>query len=387
MKKRLAILGSTGSIGRQALQVVDEQSEYFEVEVLTAFQNIELLVEQAKKYKPNVVVVGNDEYYHQVFDILDPLDIQVYAGEKAIEQVVEMESIDLVVMAIVGFAGLKPTLAALENRKTVALANKEALVVAGQIISETSLRKNAHIIPIDSEHSAIFQCLMGEMNNPVQKIILTASGGPFLDFSEEEIENVTAEQALNHPTWNMGDKVSIDSATMINKGLEAIEAKWLFDLKPEQIEVLIHPQSLVHSMVYFEDASVKAQMGEPDMRIPIQFAMTYPNRLKNNINRLDLIKAGKLEFQVADLKKFSNLALAFEALKIGGNKPCVLNASNEVAVQAFLLNKIGFTDISKVVEWGLENIDFIKTPSLDQLFETDFEARNKANEFIKTLRN
>lgn len=387
MKKRLAILGSTGSIGRQALQVVDEQSEYFEVEVLTAFQNIELLVEQAKKYKPNVVVVGNAEYYHQVFDVLDPLDIQVYAGEKAIEQIVEMDSIDLVVMAIVGFAGLKPTLAALENRKTVALANKEALVVAGQIISETSLRKNAHIIPIDSEHSAIFQCLMGEMNNPVQKIILTASGGPFLDFSEEEIKNVTAKQALNHPIWNMGDKVSIDSATMINKGLEAIEAKWLFDLKPEQIEVLIHPQSLVHSMVYFEDASVKAQMGEPDMRIPIQFAMSYPMRLKNNINRLDLIKAGKLEFQVADLKKFSNLALAFEALKIGGNKPCVLNASNEVAVQAFLLNKIGFTSISKVIEWGLENINFIKNPSLDQLFETDFEARKKANEFIKTLRN
>jgi len=387
LKKRLAILGSTGSIGRQALQVVDEQSEYFEVEVLTAFQNIELLVEQAKKYKPNVVVVGNGKYYNQVFDVLDPLDIQVYAGEKAIEQVVEMDSIDLVVMAIVGFAGLKPTLAALENRKTVALANKEALVVAGQIISEKSLRKNAHIIPIDSEHSAIFQCLMGEMNNPVQKIILTASGGPFLDFSEEEIKNVTAKQALNHPTWNMGDKVSIDSATMINKGLEAIEAKWLFDLKPEQIEVLIQPQSLVHSMVYFEDASVKAQMGEPDMRIPIQFAMSYPMRLKNSIKRLDLIKAGKLEFQVADLKKFSNLALAFEALKIGGNKPCVLNASNEVAVQAFLLNKIGFTSISKVIEWGLENTDFIKNPSLDQLFETDFEARKKANEFIKTLRN
>ncbi|PLX06703.1 MAG: 1-deoxy-D-xylulose-5-phosphate reductoisomerase [Marinilabiliales bacterium] len=387
MKKRLAILGSTGSIGKQALQVVDEQSEYFEVEALTAFQNIELLVEQAKKYKPNVVVVGNEEYYHQVFDELDPLDIQVYAGEKAIEQIVEMDSIDLVVMAIVGFAGLKPTLAALENRKTVALANKEALVVAGQIISETSLRKNAHIIPIDSEHSAIFQCLMGEMNNPVQKIILTASGGPFLDFTEEEIKNVTAKQALKHPTWNMGDKVSIDSATMINKGLEAIEAKWLFDLKPEQIEVVIHPQSLVHSMVYFEDASVKAQMGEPDMRVPIQFAMTYPNRLKNSIKRLDLIKAGKLEFQVADLKKFSNLALAFEALKIGGNMPCVLNASNEVAVQAFLLNKIGFTDISTVIEWSIENIDFINKPTLNQLFETDYEARKKANEFIKTIRN
>ena len=387
MKKRLAILGSTGSIGKQALQVVDEQSEYFEVEALTAFQNIELLVEQAKKYKPNVVVVGNEEYYHQVFDELDPLDIQVYAGEKAIEQIVEMDSIDLVVMAIVGFAGLKPTLAALENKKTVALANKEALVVAGQIISETSLRKNAHIIPIDSEHSAIFQCLMGEMNNPVQKIILTASGGPFLDFTEEEIKNVTAKQALKHPTWNMGDKVSIDSATMINKGLEAIEAKWLFDLKPEQIEVVIHPQSLVHSMVYFEDASVKAQMGEPDMRVPIQFAMTYPNRLKNSIKRLDLIKAGKLEFQVADLKKFSNLALAFEALKIGGNMPCVLNASNEVAVQAFLLNKIGFTDISTVIEWSIENIDFINKPTLNQLFETDYEARKKANEFIKTIRN
>ncbi|NOY50333.1 MAG: 1-deoxy-D-xylulose-5-phosphate reductoisomerase [Chlorobi bacterium] len=385
MKKRIAILGSTGSIGTQALQVVKEQKDHFEVEVLTANQNVNLLIEQAVKFKPNVVVVGNEDLYSEVFDALDPHDIQVYAGSKAIEQIVEMDSIDLVLMAIVGFAGLKPTLAALENRKTVALANKECLVVAGHLISETSLRKNAHIIPVDSEHSAIFQCLMGEMNNPVQKVILTASGGPFLNYSPAQLSQVTAKQALAHPVWNMGNKVTIDSASMMNKGMEAIEAKWLFDLKPGQIEIMIHPQSIIHSMVYFEDATVKAQMGEADMRIPIQFAMTYPNRLKNSIKRLDLTSPGHLDFQVPDIKKFINLALAFEAMKIGGNKPCVLNAANEIGVEAFLMGRISFTDISRIVENGLSKMELISKPSMDQLVETDFESRQKAKEFIKTI--
>ena len=385
MKKRIAILGSTGSIGTQALNVIEEQQQHFEIEVLTAYNNTDLLIRQAKKFKPNVVVIGNDNEYNKVFDALDPLDIQVYAGEKAIEQVVEMESIDLVLMAIVGFAGLKPTLAALESRKSVALANKECLVVGGRIISEISLRKNAHIIPVDSEHSAIFQCLMGEMNNPVQKILLTASGGPFLNLSHDELKKVTAKQALAHPVWNMGDKVTIDSASMMNKGLEAIEAKWLFDLKPEQIEVIIHPQSVIHSMVFFEDASVKSQMGVADMRIPIQFAMTYPNRLKNNISRLNLTEIDKLDFQQPDIKKFSNLALAFQAMEKGGNNPCVLNAANEIAVEAFLNNRIGFTQISNVVENTLFNIDFIEKPSIEDLFETDLKSRHKAIEYIKTI--
>lgn len=385
MKKKIAILGSTGSIGTQALQVVEEHNDYLQVEVLTAYENSDLLIRQAIQHKPNVVVIGDDNHYSKVFDALDKLDIQVYAGSKAIEQVLEMDSIDMVLMAIVGFKALKPIMSALEYKKPIALANKESLVVAGSIVSATSLRTNTRIIPVDSEHSAIFQCLMGELNNPIKKVVLTASGGPFLGFNERELENVTAKQALNHPNWNMGDKVSIDSATLMNKGLEAIEAKWLFDLKPEQLEVLIHPQSIVHSLVYFEDASVKAQLSQPDMRIPIQFALTYPNRLKNSINELDLLKLNRLDFGLPDTKNFSNLALAFEAMRIGGNKPCVLNAANEVAVQAFLLGKIGFTGISRVVEKSLNESSFVKSPSLDDLFEIDFEAREKANEIIKKL--
>lgn len=385
MKKRIALLGSTGSIGTQALQIIDEQSEAFEVEVLTAYENVDLLIKQALLYKPNVVVIGNDDYYLKVFDALDPHDIQVYAGSKAIEQVVEMDTIDIVLMAIVGFSALKPVLAALENKKTIALANKESLVVAGHLVSETSLRTHTRIIPVDSEHSAIFQCLMGELNNPIHKIILTASGGPFLGFSKKQLETVTAKQALNHPNWNMGNKVTIDSASLMNKGLELMEAKWLFDLKPEQMEVLVHPQSIVHSMVYFEDSSIKAQLSVPDMRIPIQFALTYPNRLKNSIEQLDLFKAKHLDFEQPDTKNFSNLALAFEAMKTGGNMPCVLNASNEVAVDAFLAGEIGFCQMSNVVEQSLEKIDFINNPSLDELYETDFEARIKANELIKKL--
>lgn len=385
MKKKIAILGSTGSIGTQALQIVDEHPDKFQVEVLTANNNWSLLIQQALKYKPNVVVIGNDDHYNNVFDALDSHDIQIYAGSKAIEQVVEMDSIDIVLMAIVGFSALKPVLAALENKKTVALANKECLVVAGNIVSETALRTSTRIVPVDSEHSAIFQCLMGELNNPINKILLTASGGPFLGFSEKQLESVTAKQALNHPNWNMGNKVTIDSASMMNKGLEMIEAKWLFDLKPEQIEVVIHPQSIIHSMVYFEDSSVKAQLSQPDMRIPIQFALTYPNRLKNSIKQLDLLKLKHLDFELPDTKKFSNLALAFEAMKMGGNKPCVLNAANEVVVKSFLNEEIGFLQMSKVVEQMLEKSDFIKNPSLEELFQTDLEAREKANELIKKI--
>jgi 1-deoxy-D-xylulose-5-phosphate reductoisomerase len=385
LKKKIAILGSTGSIGTQALQIVDEHPDKFQVEVLTANNNWSLLIQQALKYKPNVVVIGNDDHYNNVFDALDSHDIQIYAGSKAIEQVVEMDSIDIVLMAIVGFSALKPVLAALENKKTVALANKECLVVAGNIVSETALRTSTRIVPVDSEHSAIFQCLMGELNNPINKILLTASGGPFLGFSEKQLESVTAKQALNHPNWNMGNKVTIDSASMMNKGLEMIEAKWLFDLKPEQIEVVIHPQSIIHSMVYFEDSSVKAQLSQPDMRIPIQFALTYPNRLKNSIKQLDLLKLKHLDFELPDTKKFSNLALAFEAMKMGGNKPCVLNAANEVVVKSFLNEEIGFLQMSKVVEQMLEKSDFIKNPSLEELFQTDLEAREKANELIKKI--
>ncbi len=378
-------MGSTGSVGTQALQIIEEQTDYFQVEVLTAFENSKLLIEQAIRYKPNVVVIGNDNYYQEVFDALDPQNIQVYAGEKAIEQVVEMDTIDMVLMAIVGFNALKPLLAAIENKKPIALANKESLVVAGQIISERALQAGTQIIPVDSEHSAIFQSLMGELNNPISKIVLTASGGPFLNYSFNELKNVSVKQALNHPNWKMGNKVSIDSATMMNKGFEAIAAKWLFDLKPHQIEMIIHQQSIVHSFVYFADATVKATLSQPDMRIPIQFALTYPNRLENSLEQLDLLKIAKLEFAEIDTKKFINLALAFEAMKAGGNTPCVLNASNELAVHAFLSGRIGFVEISKVVEQSLSKMSLIQKPSLDELFQTDFETRKKAEEIINKL--
>ena len=375
-------MGSTGSVGIQALQIIEEQHDYFQAEVLTGFDNSKLLIQQAIKFQPNVVVIGNDNHYKEVFDALDSLDIQVYSGEKAIEQVLEMDTIDMVLLAIVGFNALKPLLVALENKKPIALANKESLVVAGQIISERALESGTKIIPVDSEHSAIFQSLMGEFNNPIQKIVLTASGGPFLNLGINELETVTVKQALNHPNWDMGDKVSIDSATMMNKGFEAIAAKWLFDLNPEQIEVVLHPQSIVHSFVYFSDASVKAQFSVSDMRIPIQFALAYPNRLKNSLEQLDLLKIAKMEFAKIDTEKFSNLALAFEALKLGGNIPCVLNASNEIAVKAFLSGRIGFMQIGKIVEQSIQMFSAISKPTLNDLFETDFEARIKAEEII-----
>ena len=386
MKKRIAILGSTGSIGTQALEVVKAHIDLFVVEVLTAYDNFDLLIRQAVEFKPNAVVIGNDDHYQKVREALDPLNIHVYAGDDAIQQIVEMESIDLVLMAIVGFKGLNPTINALNNRKPLAMANKESLVIAGDIVASTALKTGTPIIPVDSEHSAIFQCLMGELNNPVEKVMLTASGGPFRGYTKEALTKVTAKESLAHPNWKMGDKVSVDSATLINKGLEAIEAKWLFGLQPSQIEVIIHPQSIVHSLVYFTDSSVKAQLSIPDMRLPIQFALSYPNRLGNNLPSLDLLQISALTFEQPDIEIFRNLALAFEAMKKGGNTPCILNAANETAVDAFLHDRIGFVNIPEVIEKCIEQIPFIEKSGMEDYVETDNITRIKANEFIKTIR-
>ncbi len=383
MKKRVAILGSTGSIGTQALSVIDEQYELFTIEVLTANSNSKLLINQAIKYLPNVVVIGNKDFYPVVRDALESYDIKVYAGEDAISQVMEMDNIDIALIGIVGIHSLNPILSALKNKKKIALANKESLVVAGELISKTAVKYGGQIIPVDSEHSAIFQCLMGELDNPIDKIVLTASGGPFLDKSIDYIKNVTPNQALNHPTWNMGNKVSVDSATLMNKGLEAIEAHWLFDINPNKIEVIIHPQSIIHSLVYFTDRSVKTQLSFPDMRIPIQFALTYPHRVKSSFQSLDLLQTGTLNFLPPDVKKFRNLALAFKALEMGGNMPCILNAANDVAVQAFLDEKIGLLQISDIVEESMNLIPRIELPTLSDYFETDIQTRKKAIELIK----
>ncbi len=383
MKKRIAIFGSTGSVGRQALEVIEAQNEHFEVEALTANRNYELLIRQAIEYKPNVVVIGQDEHYQQVFDALDPFDIKVYAGNNTLEQITEMDSIDQVLMAIVGFAGLKPTIAAIRNKKPIALANKESLVVAGGIISKEVIENKVQIIPVDSELSAIYQCLMGEYNNPVKKIVLTASGGPFRGFSKEQLQDVTLNDALKHPTWKMGSKVTIDSATLMNKGLEIIETYWLFGIPPAQIEVVVHPQSIVHSFVYFVDGSVKAQLSQPDMRIPIQFALSYPDRLNNSLKELDLVAQKALTFEKPDIEIFRNLALAFEALEKGGNMPCILNAANEISVQAFLTEQIGFMEIPDVIERCIRQAHFIPNPSLDDIFQSDQETRLIAKENIK----
>jgi 1-deoxy-D-xylulose-5-phosphate reductoisomerase len=382
MKKRIAILGSTGSIGRQALEVIREQINFFDVEVLTALNNADLLIQQAIEFKPNAVVIGNEAHCQKVKVALEPLFIKVYAGEKALLQVLEMETIDLVLLAISGFSGLKPALTALENKKPLALANKESMVVAGELLRKAALENSTPVIPVDSEPSAIFQCLSGEGNNIIEKVVLTASGGPFLNFSEKELENVTPAEAFQHPTWKMGDKVTVDSASLMNKGLEAIEASWLFNLKPEQIEVAIHPQSIVHSLVYFADGSVKAQLSQPDMRIPIQYALTYPARIDNKLPRLNLLETGNLTFQKPDTKKFRNLALAFEALEKGGNMPCILNAANELAVQAFLNKQIKFIDIPKLVEMCLQEMVFIKNPVLADILETDRLTRMMAQQII-----
>ncbi|PZR30924.1 MAG: 1-deoxy-D-xylulose-5-phosphate reductoisomerase [Azospira oryzae] len=382
-KKRIAILGSTGSIGTQALDVIASHPDFFEVEVLTAQNNAALLIEQAKQFKPNAVVIANNDHYAQVKAALDPLDIKVYAGENALASIVQMDTIDLVLTALVGYSGLKPTIKAIEAGKNIALANKETLVVAGELITRLAKDKGINIYPVDSEHSAIFQCIVGEFHNPIEKIILTASGGPFRGKKREELVNMTKAQALKHPNWTMGAKVTIDSATLMNKGLEVIEAKWLFGLKPEQVEVIVHPQSIVHSLVQFEDGSIKAQLGLPDMRLPIQFAMTYPQRLKSNFPRFDFTAYPALTFEKPDMETFRNLALAFEAMQRAGNMPCVLNAANEVVVSEFLKDNIGFLKMSEVVEQCLLKMDFIANPSYEDYVATDKETRIKAFELIK----
>ncbi len=383
MKKRIAILGSTGSIGTQALEVVAAHPDAFEVEVLTAQNNAALLIEQAKQFTPNAVVIVNEDLYAEVKEVLDPLDIKVYAGEKALASVVEMDTIDLVLTALVGYSGVLPTIKAIEAGKNIALANKETLVVAGELITKLAEEKGVNIYPVDSEHSAIFQCLVGEFHNPIEKIILTASGGPFRGKTIQELESVTKAQALKHPNWTMGAKVTIDSASLMNKGLEVIEAKWLFGLSQEQVEVIVHPQSIIHSLVQFEDGSMKAQLGLPDMRLPIQFAMTYPDRLPSKFPRFDFLNYPSFTFEKPDLKTFRNLALAFEALKRGGNMPCVLNAANEIAVAAFLDDRVSFLGMSAIVERCMEKMDYVANPAYDDYVQTDKMTRSKALEFIK----
>lgn len=381
-KKHIAILGSTGSIGTQALEVIEAHPEAFQVEVLTAQNNVDLLIEQAKKFNPNAVVIVNEESYEKVKAALIPLNIKVYAGENALSSVVQMDTIDLVLTALVGYSGLKPTLKAIEAGKNIALANKETLVVAGELVTQLAKSKGVNIYPVDSEHSAIFQCLVGEFHNPIEKIILTASGGPFRGKKRNELMQVTKAQALKHPNWTMGAKVTIDSATLMNKGLEVIEAKWLFGLKTEQVEVVVHPQSIIHSLIQFEDGSIKAQLGLPDMRLPIQFAMSYPERLKSDFPRFDFAGYPALTFEKPDTETFRNLALAFEAVGRGGNMPCVLNAANEVAVAEFLQDRVGFLEMSDVVERCLAKMDYIASPTLEDYVSTDRETRIKAKELI-----
>ncbi|HWC54001.1 MAG TPA: 1-deoxy-D-xylulose-5-phosphate reductoisomerase [Chitinophagaceae bacterium] len=381
--KRIAIFGSTGSIGTQALDVIAANPDKFSAEVLTAHHNDELLIEQAMKFSPNIVVIGDEKKYLKVKEALASTGIKIFTGEKALEEVAAMDCYDLMLAAIVGYAGLKPTLNAINNGKVVALANKETLVVAGDIVMRKAVEKRVPVIPVDSEHSAIFQCLVGETRNPIEKVILTASGGPFLGRKPNFLVNVKREHALQHPNWSMGAKVTIDSATLMNKGLEMIEAKWLFNLRPVQIQVLIHPQSIIHSMVQFEDGSIKAQLGLPDMRLPIQYAMAFPKRIPNDFPRYDFKKINTLTFEEPDMKTFRNLALAVESLEKGGNLPCVMNAANEIAVYAFLRNRIGFLDMTDVIEKTMQKIPFISKPSLEEYFESDGEARTYAADIIQ----
>ncbi len=382
MKKRIAIFGSTGSIGTQALNVIAANPDMFEVEILTANSNEDLLIAQAKKYQPNAVVIVNESKYEVVKEALAQTDIKVFAGEEALEEVAAFDTYDMMLAAIVGFAGLKSTLKAVECGKAVALANKETLVVAGDIVMQRAVEKRVPIIPVDSEHSAIFQCLVGETRNKIEKIVLTASGGPFLGKKPNFLVNVKKEHALQHPNWNMGAKISVDSATLMNKGLEMIEAKWLFNLKPSQIQVIIHPESIIHSMVQFEDGSIKAQMGLPDMKLPIQYALAFPHRIANSFPRYDFSRSSSLHFEQPDIKTFRNLALATDALHRGGNMPCIMNAANEIAVYGFLLNRIGFLDMTEMVERTMQKVHFIENPTLEEYFESDAEARNFAASLI-----
>jgi len=382
LKKRIAVLGSTGSIGRQALEVIEMHPELFEVEVLSANTNSELLIQQALRFKPNAVVISQKNSYPQVAEALQPHNIKVFAGEESNEQVVDMDSIDIVLIALVGFAGLMPTINAIRAKKQIALANKESLVVAGEIVTQLVQENHVTLIPVDSEHSAIFQCLTGENPDHVEKIILTASGGPFRNHSNEDLKKIKKEDALNHPNWDMGDKITIDSASLMNKGLEVIEARWLFGLSKEQIEIVIHPQSIIHSLVCFRDGSIKAQLSLPDMRLPIQYALGYPDRLDNPFPRFSFRNMGELTFQTPDIEKFRNLALAFSALDQGGNMPCILNAANEIAVGAFLNDRISFVKMPEIIEKCMHHVGFIKHPSIQDYLETDKVARIMATELI-----
>jgi 1-deoxy-D-xylulose-5-phosphate reductoisomerase len=385
MPQRIALLGSTGSIGTQALDIISRFPGEFVVEVLTAGNNIDLLTRQARQFLPDAVVIGNVSHYHQLKENLSDTNVKVYAGSDAIMQTITGSSVDVVIASMVGYSGLRPTIAAIKAGKKIALANKETLVVAGEIIGRMVRESGSLIIPVDSEHSAIFQCLAGESGNPVEKITLTASGGPFLNWSEEMLNNVKPDEALKHPNWDMGSKVTIDSASLMNKGMEVIEAKWLFDLTPAQISVIIHPQSVIHSFVHFADGSVKAQLGVPDMRIPILYALTYPGRFKTDLPRLDFKNHQSLTFADPDMKKFRNLSLAYDALKEGGNMPCILNAANEIAVQAFLAGEIRFTQMPDIVEYTMGKSSFLPSPDLDSLEVTDSDSRGIAINYINKL--
>ncbi len=382
MKRRIAILGSTGSIGTQALEVIKQHPDKLEVEVLTAHSNAPLLIRQALAVMPNAVVISKESMYQRVYEALDPYDIKVYAGSGSIEQIVEMDSIDMVLVALVGWSGLKPTLRAIETGKPIALANKETLVVAGEMVTKLAREKGVNIYPVDSEHSAIFQCLAGEFHNPLEKIILTASGGPFRGMNRADLLHVTKDQALKHPNWNMGCKVTIDSATLMNKGLEVIEAKWLFNLDITQIEVVVHPQSIIHSMVQFADGSIKAQMGMPDMRLPIQYALTYPQRLPSQFPKFSFDQCLQFTFEKPDKENFRCLNLAYEAIRLGGNMPCIMNAADEVAVHAFLRDEISFLHIPELIERCMSKVNFIQNPSLTDFEETNIESGKFATELI-----
>ncbi len=381
-KKHIAILGSTGSIGTQTLEVIAAQPDHFEVEVLTAQNNAALLIQQAIQFKANSVVIGDESKYVEVKAALWSHDVKVFAGKKALNQIVESTEIDMVLTALVGYAGLEPTINAIKHKKHIALANKETLVAAGELVTKLAQENAVNIYPVDSEHSAIFQCMAGEWHNKIEKIYLTASGGPFRGKTSEELASVTKAAALKHPNWDMGAKITIDSASLMNKGLEVIEAKWLFHLKPEQIDVIVHPQSIIHSLVQFEDGSMKAQMGLPDMKLPIQYALAFPQRIKSDFPRFDFMKYPSLTFEQVDRKTFRCLDLAFDALNKGGNMPCILNAANEVAVRLFLNDQIGFLQIAELVEGVLAESEFIKTPSLEDLMMSDEQARRLAEAFV-----
>ncbi len=382
-KKQIAILGSTGSIGTQALEVIEENSELFEVYAITANNQVDLLIEQARKFRPEVVAIANETHYSKLKESLADLPIKVFAGNEAIAQVAEMQPIDMVLTAMVGYSGLKPTIKAIEAGKKIALANKETLVVAGELICDLVEKHKSAILPVDSEHSAIFQCLTGEGNNPIEKLILTASGGPFRTKNLAELQHVTSAQALKHPNWDMGAKITIDSASMMNKGFEIIEAKWLFGVAPEQIDVVVHPQSIIHSMVQFADGSIKAQLGLPDMKLPIQYAFTYPDRLKTNFPRLDFNICTQFTFEQPDTERFRNLAFAYYAMEKGGNMPCILNAANEIVVAEFLKDKIGFLQMSDIIETVMAKATFVAKPTYDDYVATDKAVRALTSSFIR----